>query len=166
MVQLRKLNGMLLCFCILTSVLILIFQMNTHDTYSRMRNREYLTETDIQQTLRCSTEHKIIIYQVLVQKARQIETAQKWQSEILSKHFRQKLSSQNTRNGISEHQDFWGSMPPHPTSGSSLWCLLDLLVMKKHPNWTYSKPWTVWIGHNKINIPEIFQVFTVFLIWQ
>ena len=39
MVRLRKLNGALLCFCILTSVLISIFQMNTHDTYSRMCNR-------------------------------------------------------------------------------------------------------------------------------
>lgn len=76
MVQLRKLNGMLLCFCILTSVLISIFQMNTHDTYSRMRNREYLTETDIQKTFRRSTQHKIIIYRVLVQKATQIEIAQ------------------------------------------------------------------------------------------
>ena len=77
MVQLRKLNGMLFFFCILTSVLILIFQMNTHDTYSRMRNREYLSETDIQKTLRRSTEQKILIYRVLVQKATQIEIAQK-----------------------------------------------------------------------------------------
>ena len=77
MVQLRKLNGMLFFFCILTSVLILIFQMNTHDTYSRMRNREYLPETDIQKTLRRSTEQKILIYRVLVQKATQIEIAQK-----------------------------------------------------------------------------------------
>ena len=77
MVRLRKLNGMLLCFCILTSVLISIFQMNTHDTYSRMCNREYLTKTDIRKTFRCSTEHKIIIYLILVQKATQIEIAQK-----------------------------------------------------------------------------------------
>ena len=62
MVRLRKLNGALLCFCILTSVLISIFQMNTHDTYSRMCNTEYLTKTDIQKTFRYSTEHKIIIY--------------------------------------------------------------------------------------------------------
>ena len=75
MVRLRKLNGMLLCFCILTSVLISIFQMNTHDTYSRMHSREYLTETDIQKLLRHSTEHKIIIYRVLVRKATQIEIA-------------------------------------------------------------------------------------------
>ena len=36
--------------------------MNTHDTYSRMCNTEYLTKTDIQKTFRYSTEHKIIIY--------------------------------------------------------------------------------------------------------
>ena len=77
MVRLRKLNGMLLCFCILTSVLISIFQMNTHDTYSRMCNREYLTKTDIRKTFRCSTDYKIIIYLILVQKATQIEIAQK-----------------------------------------------------------------------------------------
>lgn len=77
MVRLRKLNGALLCFCILTSVLISIFQMNTRDTYSRMCNTEYLTKTDIQKTFRYSTEHKIIIYLILVQKATQIEIAQK-----------------------------------------------------------------------------------------
>ena len=47
---------MLFCFCILTSVLILIFQMNTHDTYSRMHNREYLSETDIQKNFK--TQHR------------------------------------------------------------------------------------------------------------
>ena len=43
-------------------------------------------------------------------------------------------SSQNTRNGVSELQNFklfLGKMPPDPLSGSPLWCLHDSSVIKK-----------------------------------
>ena len=49
-------------------------------------------------------------------------------------HFGQNLSSQNTRKGISEHQDFkifcW-SMPPDPPSGWPLQRSHDSSVIKK-----------------------------------
>ena len=40
-----------------------------------------------------------------------------------SEHFRQIFASQNTRSGVSKHQDFkifWDSMAPDPPSGSSV----------------------------------------------
>ena len=55
-------------------------------------------------------------------------------------HFGQNLSSQNTRNGVSGHQDFkifWGSMPPEPPRvGCPLHCSPDLSVIKKHKKTT------------------------------
>ena len=44
------------------------------------------------------------------------------------KHFRQKLSPQNTRNDVSEHQVFQlflGQHVPDPSSGSHIWHLRD-----------------------------------------
>ena len=49
-------------------------------------------------------------------------------------HFGKNLSSQNTRNGVSEHQDFkifWGSMPPDPSSGWPLQHSPDSSTIKK-----------------------------------
>ena len=51
-------------------------------------------------------------------------------------HFGQNLSSRDTRNGVSEHQDFkifWGSMPPHPPSGWPLQRSPNSWVIKKKP---------------------------------
>ena len=71
---------------------------------------------------------------------------------LLSEHFRQKLSSQNTRNGTSVHQDFkmfWGSLPPQSHSGFCLQHSRDsLLVIEKFSDFTYSKGWTVWNYQN------------------
>ena len=51
-----------------------------------------------------------------------------------SEHFRQIFASQNTRNGVSEHQDFktfWERMPPDPPSGSSAIKKILFYVLKK-----------------------------------
>ena len=51
-----------------------------------------------------------------------------------SEHFREIFASQNTRNGVSEHQDFkisWESMPPDPPSGSSVIKKIRFYVLKK-----------------------------------
>ena len=52
-----------------------------------------------------------------------------------------KLSSQNTGNGFSDHQDFKFFMenPPRSPSGSPNRCCHDSWVFKKYSNFTYSK---------------------------
>ena len=61
-----------------------------------------------------------------------------------SEHFRQIFASQNTRNGVSEHENFkifWKSMPPDPPpppSGSS--------VIKKKYDFMYLQSWTVFLS--------------------
>ena len=56
-----------------------------------------------------------------------------------------KLSSQNTENGFSDHQDFkffMGKPPRSPSSTPNLYSH-DSSVFKKYSNFTYSKGWTV-----------------------
>ena len=68
----------------------------------------------------------------------------KWFKE----HFGQNLSPQNTRNGVSEHQDFkhfWGSMPLDPPSGWPLQGWPDSLVIKKKHDFIYLKSWTIFL---------------------
>ena len=53
-----------------------------------------------------------------------------------SEHFRQIFASQNTRNGVSEHENFkifWKSMPPDPPplSGSSVIKKIRFYVLTK-----------------------------------
>ena len=51
--------------------------------------------------------------------------------------FGQNLSSQITRNSVSEHQDFkifWGIMPPDPPTGWPPHCSPDSSVIKKQKN--------------------------------
>ena len=64
-------------------------------------------------------------------------------------HFEQNLSSQNTRNGVSEHQDFkifWGTMPPVPPSGWSLHCKKkhDLIYLRVCPWENQAEPGRGW----------------------
>ena len=71
--------------------------------------------------------------------------------------FLQNLSSQNTRNDVSEHQDFkifLGSMPPDPPSGWPLQHLPDLSVIKKGPHdFLYLKSWTVFLWqHDTLSV--------------
>ena len=56
-----------------------------------------------------------------------------------------KLSSQNTGNGFSDHQDFKFFMgkPPRSPSGTPNRYSHDSSVFKKYSNFTYSKGWTV-----------------------
>ena len=56
-----------------------------------------------------------------------------------------KLSSQNTGNGFSGHQDCkcLGEKPPTSPSGTPNRCSCDSSVFKKYPSFTYSKGWTV-----------------------
>ena len=56
-----------------------------------------------------------------------------------------KLFSQNTGNGISDHQDFkfFGGKTPRSSSGTPNQCSHDSLVFKKYSSFTYSKSWTV-----------------------
>ena len=56
-----------------------------------------------------------------------------------------KLFSQNTGNGISDHQDFTflGGKTPRSSSGTPNQCSHDSLVFKKYSSFTYSKGWTV-----------------------
>ena len=64
----------------------------------------------------------------------------------LSEHFRQELCSQKTRNGVSEYQDFklfWGRLILEPPSGSPLRNTRDSSIIKKYPDFTYSKGWTI-----------------------
>lgn len=75
-------------------------------------------------------------------------TTMKMIFDFSSKYFRQNLSKQNTRNGISE-QDFkifWKSMSPHPASGSLLRHSSDSSVIEKYPDFTYPKGWTVCVA--------------------
>lgn len=52
------------------------------------------------------------------------------------------------RKSISEHQIskdiFWGSMPPGPPCCLHPQCSPDSLVIKKDPDFTYAKGWTVY----------------------
>ena len=70
----------------------------------------------------------------------------KWQ--MCAETFLKKLSSQDTGNGFPEHQDFkifYGKKPSDPRSGSPSWQTCDSLMIKKYPDFTYSKGWTVCI---------------------
>ena len=63
-----------------------------------------------------------------------------------SEQFRQKLSSQNTRNGTSEHQDLkflQKSCPFNPLCSLLLWHLWDSSAIEKYSSFTYSEGWTV-----------------------
>ena len=78
------------------------FQMNSQDTYTRTLNT-YSTKTDIQKTSKkLHTKYKIRL-STCTQNHVNIHVNKHETDNRFSKHFRQKLSSQNTRNGISEH---------------------------------------------------------------
>jgi len=74
----------------------------------------YLAESDIQNNLKNRTKYKI----TSTTSTRSHANKNKHKNDNgFRKHFGQNLSSQNTRNGVSEYQDFkifWGSMLPDP----------------------------------------------------
>ena len=78
---------------------------------------EYLAESDVQNNFKNRTKYKIRS----ITSTRRHATKNKHKNDNWFKeHFGENLSSQNTRNGVSENQDFnifWGSMPPDPPSG-------------------------------------------------
>ena len=59
--------------------------------------------------------------------------------------FSKKLSSQNTGNGFSGHQDFkfLGKNPPDPLAAHPIGAAVIRGCFKEYPNFTYSKGWTV-----------------------
>ena len=91
--------------------------MNSYDTHTITPHTVYLAESDLQNNFKNRTKYEIT------------STTSTWSQANKNKHkndnwfrehFGQNLSSQNTRNGVSEHQDFkifWGSMPPDPPRG-------------------------------------------------
>ena len=74
----------------------------------------YLAESDIQNNFKNRTKYKITSTTSTRSHANK-NKHKKWQ--LIWTTFGQNLSSQNTRNGVSEHQDFkifWGSIPQTP----------------------------------------------------
>ena len=93
---------------------------------------QYLTEIDIQKTFKNRKKYKINSDT----STRSHANKNKHKNDNrFREHFSQNLSSQKTRNGVSEHQDFkiyWGSMPQTPKSlafSALIWFVSD----KKKP---------------------------------
>ena len=79
------------------------FQMNSYDTYTPNRVPEYTCWKWLSRKFKKPAQNTKK-NQVLEQQAMKIMISIKM--AMFSKHFRHKLSSQNTRNGLSEHKDF------------------------------------------------------------
>ena len=94
--------------------------MNSYATHKMTPNRVYLTESDIWKTLKNHTNNKMKSSTYTLSHANRNKLKN---DNRFSEHFRQIFPSQNTRNGVSGHQDFrifWESTPPDPPSGSSV----------------------------------------------
>ena len=89
--------------------------MNSYDTPHKMTpNRVYLTDSDIWKTLKNHTKYKMKSSTYTLSHANRNKLKN---DNRFSEHFRQIFASQNTCNGVSEHQDFktfWVSMAPDP----------------------------------------------------
>ena len=104
----------------------------------------YLAESDIQNNFKNRTKYKITSTTSTRSHANK-NKHKKWQ--LIWTTFGQNLSSQNTRNGVSEHQDFkifWGSMPQTPLVAGSLSASLIRRWLKEPHNFIYWS-WTVFL---------------------
>ena len=103
--------------------------MTMNDT---KHDRVYLTESDIQKAFKNRKKYKI---KSGTSTRSHVNKNKHKNDNRFREHFSQNLSSQKTRNGVSEHQDFkifWGSMPTNPASGSPLQCSSNSSVIKNH----------------------------------
>ena len=106
----------------------------------------YLAESDIQNSFKTLTQYRI----KSTTSTRSHANKNKHKNDNwFREHFGQNLSSQNTRNGVSEHQDFkifWGSMPQTPlVPGPFFIARLIGRSLKKTHDFIYLKSWTVFL---------------------
>ena len=109
-------------------------------------NRVYLTDSDIKKTFK---NHKKYKMKSSTSTQSHANRNKRKNYNRFSEHVRQIFASENTRNGVSEHQDFKifrGSMPLDPSSGSPPQRSPDSSVIFKKYAFIYLKSWTVFLS--------------------